>query len=181
MGRYIPWDRLEAWNGQLFLLAGVLLAGVALYKGIGAFTGMAVPSAVDTLYRGLGLLAPVIALLGLYPALHETVPRLSKAGILSAVASAGFVLIMWGWFIGTTLQLGRFPRIPEEAPLWAALALVLNFLTISIGFILIGASTTRAEAVPKPGNLLLFVPGVERDVHRTDSPDLLSFYPSWTR
>lgn len=160
MVRYIPWAKLKERNGQLFLLAGVLLAGVALYKGIGAFTSVDVPSAVDTLYGGLGLLAPVVALLGLYPGLRETVPRLSRVGILSAAVSAIFVLIMWGWFLGTTIQLGRFPRIPEEAPIWAALALLGNFLTISIGFLLIGVSSLRSAVIPKPGGLLLLIPGI---------------------
>lgn len=160
MGRYIPWNHLEARNGQLFLLAGILLAGVALYKGVGAFTSIAVPSAVDTLYGGLGLLAPVVALLGLYPGLRKAVPRLSRVGVISAALSAIFVLIMWGWFVGTSLQLGRFPRIPEEAPIWAALALLGNFLTISVGFLLIGVSVYRSDLVPKPGGLLLLIPGV---------------------
>lgn len=160
MDRYIPWAKLREWNGQLFLLAGVLLAGVALYKGIGAFTSVDVPSAVDTLYGGLGLLAPVVALLGLYPGLRKTVPRLSRAGILSAAVSAIFVLFIWGWYLGTTVQLGRFPRIPEEAPIWAALALLGNFLTISIGFLLIGVSSLRSDVLPKPGGLLLLIPGI---------------------
>lgn len=160
MDRYIPWAKLKEWNGQLFLLAGVLLAGVALYKGIGAFTSVDVPSAVDTLYGGLGLLAPVVALLGLYPGLRKTVPRLSRAGILSAAVSAILVLIIWGWYLGTTVQLGRFPRIPEEAPIWAALALLGNFLTISIGFLLIGVSSLLSDVLPKPGGLLLLIPGI---------------------
>lgn len=160
MRQTIPWETLEEWNGQLFLLAGVILAGVALYKGIGAFTGVTVPSAVDTLYGGMGLLAPVVALFGLYPALRKTVPRLSRTGILSAALSAVFVLIMWGWFLGTTFQLGRFPMIPEEAPIWAALALILNFLTISLGFLLIGVASLKADAHPQSAGALIVIPGV---------------------
>lgn len=160
MGQTIPWGTLEELNGQLFLLASVLLAGVALYKGIGAFTSIAVPSAVDTLYGGLGLLAPVIALFGLYPGLRKPVPRLSAAGILSAALSVVFVLIMWGWFLGTAYKLGRFPMIPEEAPIWAALALIMNFLTISLGFILVGVASIKADALPQPGGILVLVPGV---------------------
>lgn len=160
MARYIPWQRLQAWNGQLFLLAGVLLAGVALYKGIGAFTAVNVPSAVDTLYGGLGLLAPVVALFGIYPPLREKVPRLATAGVVAAAVSASFVLLVWTWFLGTAVRLGRFPRIPEEAPLWAALALVGNFLTLATGFLLIGLGSRRAVALPRRTGLLLLVPGL---------------------
>jgi hypothetical protein len=156
----MPWDRLEALNGQLFLLAGVLLAGVALYKGVGAFTSTSVPPAVDTLYGGLGLLAPVVALYGLFPALRESASRLSLVGLVSATLSALFVFVMWGWFLGTTFQLGRFPQIPEEAPIWAALALIGNFLTISIAFLLLGIGSLRANSLPVPGGVLLLIPGL---------------------
>jgi vacuolar-type H+-ATPase subunit I/STV1 len=156
----IPWKALSEWNGQAFLAAAVLLAGVALYKGIGDFTSMTVPSAVDTGYGGLALLAPVVALLGLYPRIRESAPRLSGAAAVSSVLSAVAVFVIWAWFFGTTLQLGRFPMIPEEAPVWAAAALALNFLTLSVGFLLFGIASVRSSNVPKSVGLLLLIPGI---------------------
>lgn len=156
----IPWRALNRWNGQAFLAAAVLLAGVALYKGIGDFTSMTVPSAVDTGYGGLALLAPVVALLGLYPRLRESSPRVSTAALGSSVLSAVAVFIIWLWFFGTTLQLGRFPMIPEEAPVWAAAALALNFLTLSVGFLLFGVASVRSISVSKSVGLLLLIPGI---------------------
>lgn len=153
------WDRLEQQNATAFLIAGALLAGVAVYKGIGAFTSTSVPMEVAIIVGGLALIAPVVGLLGLYPRLREVAPRLSVIGIVSAVVAAGIVFAVLVWFFGTTLQLGRFP-VWTEAPVWTAAALAVVFLTLSLGFLLFGVASLWTTALSRPVSLLLVVPAV---------------------
>lgn len=152
-------DALEQWRATAFLIAGVLLAGVAVYKGVGAFTSWSVTMEVDLIVGGLALIAPVVGLLGLYPRLREAAPRVSLIGIVSAVVSAGVVLAVLVWFFATTLQLGRFP-VWNEAPVWTAAALAVVFLTLSLGFLLLGVASLRTTALSRPVSLLLVVPAV---------------------
>lgn len=152
-------DALEQWRAAAFLIAGVLLAGVAVYKGVGAFTSWSVTMEVDLIVGGLALIAPVVGLLGLYPRLREAAPRVSLIGIVSAVVSAGVVLAVLVWFFATTLQLGRFP-VWNEAPVWTAAALAVVFLTLSLGFLLLGVASLRTTALSRPVSLLLVVPAV---------------------
>lgn len=152
-------DAPEQWRAAAFLIAGVLLAGVAVYKGVGAFTSWSVTMEVDLIVGGLALIAPVIGLLGLYPRLREAAPRISLIGIVSAVVSAGIVLAVLVWFFATTLQLGRFP-VWNEAPVWTAAALAVVFLTLSLGFLLLGVASLRTTALSRPVSLLLVVPAV---------------------
>lgn len=159
MGQTIPWDGLEKWNSQAFLLAGVLLAGVALYKGVGDLTSWSVTMEVDLVVGGLALMAPVLGLLGLYPRLRAAAPRASLLGIVSASLSTGVVLTILGWFVATTLQLGRFP-VWDEAPAWAAAALAAVFVTLALGFLLFGVVGLRTSALPRRVSLLLIVPAV---------------------
>jgi len=152
------WKRLDARSGVLFLVAGVALAGVAVYKTVFVFTSVEVSTVVDTGHGGLALLLTAVALLGLYPRLREVSPKATAAAAASSGLSIGFVIVVWGWLVGTTLQLGRVPVIPEEAPAWAAVALLGNFITLSIGFLLFAVASRRTAAVPHSASLLLIVP-----------------------
>lgn len=152
--------RLESVTWQAFLVAGVLLAGVAVYKGLGDFTSTSVPAVVDTMYGGFSLVAPVLGLLGLASQVRADSPRLATAGGVLAAISVSFVLAVWIWFVGVTLALGRFPLIPEESPIWTAGALLLNFITLSSGFVLLGIASTRCQSISSTVALLLMVPGI---------------------
>lgn len=155
----VPWSVLEEWNAQVFVLIGVLLAGVALYKGVDAFTGWTVSAAIDTGYGGIALVAPLIGLLSLYPRVRDGAPRLSATGIVSAGVASVLVLAVWAWFFGTALQLGRFPTF-EEFPVWGAAALALVFITLSVGFLSFGVVGLRSNSLPRSVGLLLVVPAV---------------------
>lgn len=152
------WERFDAWSGIVMLVAGVALAGVAVYKAVFVFTSVEVSTVVDTGYGGLALLLTGVALLGLYPRVRDVSPKTATAAAVSSGLSISFVIAVWGWLIGTTLQLGRVPVIPEEAPVWAAVALLGNFITLSAGFILFAVASRRTAAVPRSASGLLIVP-----------------------
>lgn len=155
-------ERLELFEQHtalLFLIAGVLFAGVAIYKGFHGFTSWSVPMEIDIVVGGLALIAPALGLLGLYPRVKEAAPRLSGVGIVSAVLAAVVVLAVLVWFFVTTLQMGRFP-VWDEAPVWTAAALVLVFLTLSLAFLLFGMAGLRTTVLSRRVSLLLFIPAV---------------------
>lgn len=149
---------LEQRNGQVFLVAAVLMAGVATYKGVMVYTPYHVPSVVDIVYGGLSLLSPVLAMLGLYPRLREAAPRLSMAGAVAALVASVGVVVVLGWFVGTTLQLGRFPALSGDVPVWAVLSLFVVFVTLALGFLSFGVASLRTAVLPQRVGLLLLVP-----------------------
>lgn len=154
------WERFDALSGVLWLVAGVALAGVAVYKTVFVFTPVEVSTVVDTGYGGLALLLTGVALLGLYPRVRDGSPKTATAAGVSSGLSIGFVIVVWGWLVGTTLQLGRVPTIPEEAPVWAGVALLGNFITLSVGFLLFAVASRRSATIPRRASLLLIVPAL---------------------
>lgn len=153
-------ERFDAWCGIVMLVAGVALAGVAVYKAVFVFTSVEVSTIVDIGYGGLALLLTGVALLGLYPRVRDGAPKTATAAAVSSGLSICFVLVVWGWLIGTTLQLGRVPVIPEEAPVWTAVALLGNFITLSAGFILLAVASRQTAALPRSASGLLLVPAL---------------------
>lgn len=157
-GRF-PWKVLEKWNAQVFVLIGLLFAGVVLYKGADAFTAWTVSTVIDTGFGGIALVAPLFGLLGLYPRVRDAAPRLTAAGIVSSGVAAISVLAVWTWFFGTALQLGRFPTF-EEYPVWGAAALLLIFITLSVGFLSFGVAGLRSNSLQRSASVLLMIPAV---------------------
>ncbi len=154
------WERFEAKSGTSLLVAGVALAGVAVYKTVFFHTPVEVSTVVDIGYGGLALLLTGVALLGLYPHVRDASPRTATAAVASSVLSVIFVTVLWGWLISATLRLGRAPVMPEEVPIWAGLALLGNFITLSVAFVLFAVASRRTAAVPSSASILLVVPAL---------------------
>lgn len=154
------WRLVDARAATAFLVAGVTLAGVAAYKTVFAFTPVEVSTVVDTGYGGLALVLTGLALLALYPRVRDGSPKTATAAALASCLSIGFVLVIWGWLIGTTVHLGRVPVIPEEAPIWAAAMMLGNFVTLSTAFLLIAVGSRRTDAIPDSASILSVVPAL---------------------
>lgn len=154
------WERHEPWSGTVLLVASVALAGVAVYKTVFFHTPVEVSTVVDIGYGGFALLLTGIALLGLYPHVRDASPRTATAAVASSGLSIIFVIVVWVWLLGTTLRLGRVPVLPEEAPIWAGLALLGNFVTLSVGFVLFAVASRRTTAIPSSASTLLGVPAL---------------------
>lgn len=154
------WERLDNRCEIAMLVAGVALAGVAVYKAVFFLTPVEVSTVVDTGYGGLALVLTAVALLTLYPRVWDGAPKTATTAALSSGLSIGFVIVVWGWLIGTTIQLGRVPIIPEEAPIWTAVALLGNFITLSLGFILFAVASHRTDSIPRSASRLLLVPAL---------------------
>jgi hypothetical protein len=152
------WETLERWSPTVFLVAGVLLLGYAIIQGVRTFAGAVVPSALVTAYGGIGLLVPVVGLLGLYPRLRDHTPRLSLAGVVVTILSGLLTLALLLWVVVTTLQMGRLPEIPADAPAWTAAALLLGFLLLAVAFLLFGVASLQTPVVSRTVAFLLLVP-----------------------
>jgi hypothetical protein len=154
------WGPLERRSKTVFLIAGVLLLGYAVSKGVYTFTDVTPVGAFDVAYGGLGLLVTTVGLFGLYPRLRDGAPRLSIAGVVFAGIAAIGTFALLGWLAGATLAMKGYPAIPEESPAWTVLALIVVFVTIALGFLLFGAASLRTDVFSRTVGWLLVVPGL---------------------
>ena len=109
------WSALESWSSTAFLIAGGLLLLFVVLSGLSAFTNVLGEGAVvgaAVVGSGLfGLILAVVGLLGLYPQLSESAPRLSRGGLGAlAVALTGILVV-----IGTIATVGP-PESPGDVP-----------------------------------------------------------------
>lgn len=153
------WNALESWSSTAFLLAGGLLLLFVVLSGLGAFTdalgeGAVVGAAV--VGSGLfGLILAVIGLLGLYPRLSESAPRLSRGGLGSlALALTGIFVV-----IGTLAVVGP-PEAPGDVPSFVPPIFISSGVLIMLGYVLFAAASIRTETPSRRIGLLLAVPGV---------------------
>lgn len=151
---------LERQSKRVFLVAGVLLLGYAVSKGIYTFTDVIPIGAFDVAYGGIGILVAMLGLLGLYPRLSDGAPRLSLAGVVVTVIGAVCTLALLGWLASATLLRAGYPAIPEEAPAWTVAALFIVFVTLALGFLLFGAASLRTDVLSQTVSRLLVVPGL---------------------
>lgn len=154
------WDTLEQWSPTAFLVAGVLLFGYAVLSGIEMATEITFQTAFKVGYGQIAVFVPVVGLLGLYPRLNDRTPRLSLAGLVATLVAGVGIVVLVVWLVGTTLMMEGYPAIPEDAPAWTAVALILVFLTLAIGFLLFGIASLRTSVFSRTIGLLLLVPTV---------------------
>lgn len=143
-------DLLEAKAPILFLLGGVLYGigtiGLILTTYTGTSFGM------DTTFAALGKVLVPLGLLGLYPALVERRPYLSRAAAAVAVIPA----VCWSLaFVGGGIL--EPAGIVTEAPGPLALAPFVGFIGLYVSFALFGISAFLADVHPKMLVFLLLV------------------------
>lgn len=158
--RGIPWDTLESSRSTTFLLAGTILFVYASLKGGEAATGMVLPDVLKVTVGHIGLLVPVVALLGLYPLVREEAPRLSLAGAVAATVSGACSIVLLTRLTHLTLTMDGYPSIPEDTSIVGAAVLIVSIVTILLGFLFVGVAARRTGAVPRTVASLLLVPAV---------------------
>lgn len=160
VGNMGVWTTLKRQNKTVLMIAGVWLLGYAISKAIYTFTDVTAVGAFDVSFGGLGLLVTVVGLVGLYPRLRDEAPRLSFAGLVTAVVAAVGNIALLGWLALATLTRAGYPAIPEESPAWTVVALIVVFVTMALGFLLFGAASLRTDIFSRPVGWLLVVPGL---------------------
>lgn len=148
------WSSLDRRIASAFLLAGGLLAGSTILKGVEWYTHVTVPGTAIALFALPGLMGSILGLLGISHRLTARAPRLSRATVVVALIAGIAILSTYGWLLvggllSTTLGLDVSPTPPP-------FVLVFLVVTMGIGFGLFGV-TIVYSAVPSRliGRLML--------------------------
>lgn len=149
---------LEKWSAVGFLAAGALLFGYAVLRGIELVTETTFNTAIMTGYAEVALLPLIVGLIGLYPRLNDSAPRLSLAGLTAALSAGIGLVVLTGWLLGAILTMEGLPAIPEDAPAWTTAVFFLVFLTLIAGFLLFSVASLRTGIFSRTVGLLLVVP-----------------------
>lgn len=141
----------------MFLVAGVLFGGFVVVNIISLFTDMTGTwlgvAEVGTGF--LGLVASIVAVVGLYPRLNNRVPRLSGAGLLAFLGAIVGLLGSVGWLLNIGLE-----NAPEAVPTALTGLFTLSVLLIAVGFLVFAAACLRTNTPSRMVGYLLFVPVV---------------------
>lgn len=140
----------EYWSAWLLLAAGVLFVGHAVVRGIEAFT--TIPPPVDV-FGPTGYVAALLGLLGLYPALADRTPRISRIAAGTAVLLVPLWILIAVWNYGDAA--GIFP--PQSALIPEAIFFVIIASTLLL-YLLFGVSSLRAESHTRALGILLLTP-----------------------
>ena len=131
-------------TGILYLLAAFNTAVVFVSEGYN-------PQALGAILLLVGLLASLLALVGIYSGARSDTPRLAKATGVVAGAAAVLVVVI------TTLSVGsRLNLLPETPPPVAMVAIILFILS----FLTAGATAIRSGIYPQLVGILLIAEAV---------------------
>jgi hypothetical protein len=153
------WNALESWSSTAFLLAGVLLLLFVVLSAVAAFTtvlgeGALVGAAV--VGSGLsGLLLAVVGLLGLYPQLSASAPRVSRVGLGAlTLAVTGIVVV-----IGSIAIVGP-PEAPGDVPSFVPPIFIASGILLMLGYVLFAVASIRTHTPSRRIGFLLAVPAL---------------------
>lgn len=161
-----PRKLIESWSPAAFLVAGIILLGYAGIKGGEVLMGTSAPDVLKVTIGHIGLLVPVLGLLGLYSRSRDSAPKLSIAGVVTSVLSAVCSIVLLVSLAHLTLTMEGYPAIPEDVgqgllpALWGPIILLASILTLLLGFLFLGVASLRTDVVSRPISYLLLVPGV---------------------
>lgn len=143
-------ESLESKAPILFILGGVLYGIGTVGLIITTYTGTSF--GMDTTFAALGKVLVPLGLLGLYPALVERRPYLSRAAAVVAVIPAA----CWSLaFVGGGIL--EPAGILDGAPGPLALAPFVGFIGLYVAFALFGIASLLADVHPRALAVLLLV------------------------
>lgn len=147
----IMWRALERASPALFVSSGMLLLVQVILIGLRRYEVVHLSDQWTAVPSIPGVIAGLIALIGLCPQLSQKAPTLARFAA-AAAASAGMLLCTAAaWLIGSSMRGG----LPQPLPVWflgVAAAFIVAFI---FGFILSGAASFRAGRRVNAGLLLV--------------------------
>lgn len=144
------WELLEYGSSRLILVASVLFVGHAVVRGIEAFTTMQPP--VDV-FGPAGYLAAILGLLGLYPALSDRSPMLSRVFAGIAVILVPAWALVAGWNFGEAAGV-----LPSQATVIPGAFFFLLIVSTLLLYLLSGVASLRADSHTPTLGILLMTP-----------------------
>lgn len=142
---------LEGMASTLFAVAGVVFLATATNTGLVYLVDGYESTALTLVLLPVALLAAVLGLCSLYPALSEDTPRLAVVSVAVAILASVDVAVLIVWELANAASLG-----PDPSPVVVATTPIL----ITVGFILFGVATLRADAYASIVGGLLLAEGV---------------------
>lgn len=151
----VPWESLERRSASLFVLGGLMFAVSAVLTVVAMVTGAIQPNMVlGEAFIAAGWIAPLLGLIGLYPALADRNPRLGRAGLLFAlIGLVAFVFLAVASLVAFVqgLEITEIP-IPVAVLLPGIIAgSLLAFVSFSI-------ASLRSEAHARTVGVLMLIP-----------------------
>lgn len=150
-------DSLEKWSYAAFIIGGLALSISVLLVALEILSPVTLPGALSTLLGLGGIWIISIGLLGYYPRIAESAPRLALGGVVMG-ALGGLVLTMalaWGILLDLITQ----STLAEGPPLGTQM-LLLTIVLILLSFLLYGVASLRVGSRPRTTGYLLLVPFV---------------------
>jgi hypothetical protein len=150
----VPWGSLEKGAAPAFIIAGVaFLVGLVL-------TVQDAVSVLNTLSAFLAagaLLTTFVGLLGMYPRLDDSAPRLALVGVLAAAVALVSVTTLLAYVVGSALLLGT----PMQGEIGIAPVLfLLGLVTAGLSFLTFGVASVRTRVPSRTVGMLLLIPAV---------------------
>lgn len=141
----------------MFLVAGVLFSGFVVVNVINRFTDMTgIWLGIAEVGTGfLGLVAAIVAVVGLYPRLKDRVPRLAGSGVLAFAAAVVGLIVTVVWLLSIGLE-----NAPEAVPTALTALLSLSVLLIAAGFLLFAVACLRTSTPSRMIGYLLIVSAI---------------------
>lgn len=146
---------LEPWSARLFVLGGVMFAISAALTVVAMATGIVQSNMVlGEAFIAAGWFAPLLGLLGLYPALVDRTPQLVQAGVVFAVIGlVAFLFLAAASVIAFVQGLGI-----TEIPIPVVVLLPGIIAGSLLAFVSFSVASLKSEAHPRAAGLLMLVP-----------------------
>lgn len=141
---------LAGRESALFSLAGIVFLATATNTGLIYLVDGYETTTLTPILLAVALLAAVLGLCSLYPALSGSTPRLAGVSVAVAIPASIDVFVLTVWGIANAAGLG-----PEPSPVVATTPLLMI-----VGFVLFGVATVRADAYAPLVGLLLLAEGI---------------------
>lgn len=127
----------EQWCSTALLVAGGLFGLDTMFMALDLFTVVALSGGVFVVVFVSALILTLTGVLGFYPALSESRPRLARLS-MAPVAGAGVLLVVtFGWAITASL-------LDRSLPPGGLAALIISLLFF--GLLLVGVASARVQA-----------------------------------
>lgn len=147
----------ERWGPVAFIVGGIGLLGTTVVGSLDVAGVMAsVPRwTMEPLVFGLWFV--FVGLLGFYPYVAESSPRLSRGGLVTS----GIAWLMWtGTLLAVHIVVLTSERTLADPGSWAPPLLAAGFLLALLSFLAFGIASVRSESPSRTVGLLLLVPVV---------------------
>lgn len=148
----IPWKSLERVGPVAFSLGGLAILMDVILQFVSSGS---VPGWLNILLGLGGIWVVLIGLIGFYPLVAESAPRLALGGVMTGAIGWVALTVGLGW--GIILDLTTQTTIAEGPPLGTQIFMSALILTL-LSFLLYGVASSRTDTPSRTVGLALLLP-----------------------